>query len=154
MSITDADGATLSETAMNALTEDPPAAAVTRRVTADVYQRFSFDNAGFEQGTRLLFHAGQIVAQTAIDALFVDATVTAVTPNEGAAAGGTDVVITGTNLGGVLGVTFGGQAATLVRALSETRVSCRTPAHAEGTVNVVVTDDSGAKTLTNGFTYE
>lgn len=161
MSIADANGTTLSESALNALTTSVSSPPVMRRLTADVFQRFSYDGTpgkdgvdpAFERGTRQLYYAGQVVPQSAIDALFADATLASIAPATGPAAGGTDVVIIGTNLGGVLGVTFGGVAATMVRATSETRVTCKAPAHAAGAVNVVVTDDSGAVTLTNGFTY-
>lgn len=153
MSIMNEDGATLSETAVNALTSSPPSPPVLRVMTADVFQRFSYDNAGFEEGTRLLFHNGQVVAQSTIDALFADATIASITPATGAAAGSTDVVITGTNFGGVLGVSIGGVAATMVKIVSETTLTCRTGAHAAGAVNVVVTDDSGAVTATGAYTY-
>jgi IPT/TIG domain len=149
-----ANGVALSQADLNALTTSPPAPPVMRKLTADIYQRFSYEATGrFEEGVRLLFASGQIVPQAAIDALFRPATVTAVAPTGGPAAGGTDVVIDGTNLGGVLGVTFGGAAATMVRAVSETKIACRVPAHAAGAVAVVVTDDSGPVTLTGGFTY-
>jgi IPT/TIG domain len=155
MSVTNADGATLSETALNALTANPPTTAPPLRViTEDVYQRYSYDHTGrFESGSRLLFHAGQTVSQAAIDALFADATVDTVSPATGPAAGGTDITITGTNLGGVLGVTVGGVAATMVKSVSETTITCRTPAHATGAVSVVVADDSGTAAKANGFTF-
>lgn len=156
MSVTNKAGATLSEAALNALTAAPPSTApVLRQVTADVYQRYSYPagTGGFERGTRLLFTAGQIVPQAAIDALFADATITSVAPASGPAAGGTDVVINGTNFGGVTAVTVGGVAATLVKVVSETKITCRTPAGTAGAKSVVVTDDSGAVTLANGFTH-
>lgn len=157
MSVTNASGDVLSEAALNALTTAPPAdAPVLRQVTQNIHQRFTYEagSGGFERGSRLLFRTGQVVPQSAIDALFVDATVTGISPATGPVAGGTDVVITGTNLGGVLGVTIGGAAATLVRALDETRVSCRTPAGTAGARDVVVTDDSGPVTAAGAFTYE
>jgi hypothetical protein len=153
MTITNADGTVLSETQLNALTSDPPDTVVMRVIDEDIHQRFSFDNAGFEQGERLLFRAGQTVSQATIDALFADATVTSVSPATGPAAGGTDITITGTNFAGATAVALGGVAATLVVVVDETTITCRTGAHAAGAVNVVVTDDSGAKTLTNGYTY-
>ena len=157
MSVTNAAGAVLSETALNALTAAPTGGVTLRRITQDIYQRYTYEGHkgpnSFERGQRLLFRAGQVVPQSAIDALFADATVTGVSPATGPAAGGTDVVITGTNLGGVLGVTIGGAAATLVRTLDETRVSCRTPAGTAGARDVVVTDDSGPVTRTGGYTY-
>lgn len=153
MSVTNAAGATLSESALNALTT-PVTADPVVTVGQDIIQRFSYEASGkFEKGSRLLFRAGQKVRQATIDALFADATVATVAPATGAAAGGTDITITGTNLGGVLGVSIGGVAATMVRSVSETTLTCRTGAHAAGAVDVVVTDDSGPVTKTNGFTY-
>ena len=81
------------------------------RVTADVYTRHH------DEGTRpsdtrdsvpegsirtVLWKAGTVVSQSQIDALFPPATIAAVTPATGPAAGGTVVTITGTNLDGVL----------------------------------------------------
>jgi IPT/TIG domain len=148
-----ANGARLTEAQLNALTSNPPTPPPMRVMTADVFQAISYPNAGFEGGQRLLFHAGQLVPQAAIDSLFADATIDTVSPATGAAAGGTDITITGSNFGGVSGVTVGGVAATQVRVLSETQIACRTGAHAAGAVPVVVQDDSGPVTKANGFTY-
>jgi len=153
MTITTAAGAPLDEAGLNALTvaatPDPP----LRRFTADVKQRFAFPGGRGERGERLLFRNGQVVPQTVIDVLFLDATIASVTPATGPVAGGTNVTIKGANFGGVSAVSFGGTAATLVAIVDETTLTCRTPAHAAGAVNVVVTDDSGAVTKTGGFTY-
>jgi hypothetical protein len=80
-------------------------------------------------------------------------TVTAISPSSGAAAGGTQVTITGTNFSTGATVTIGG-AATNVSVISSTSIRAITPAHAAGTVNVVVTSSNGQSgTLANGFTY-
>jgi hypothetical protein len=77
-----------------------------------------------------------------------------VSPTGGTTAGGTNVTITGTGFSTGCTVTFGGVAATGVTVVSETSITCTTPAHAAGLVNVVVTDlDSTSGTLTNGFAY-
>jgi hypothetical protein len=157
MSITNEAGQTLTESAMNALTDDVAAPPTMVTVTEDIWQRFTAEGQtgpkAFEAQTRLLFHEGQVVAQSAVDALFADATIDTVLPATGPAAGGTAIKITGTNFGGVSGVTVGGVACTNVRVVSEKVISCTTGAHAAGAVNVVVTDDSGAVTKTNGYTY-
>jgi hypothetical protein len=63
------------------------------------------------------------------------------------------VTISGSNFVSGATVTFGSTQAT-VRSLSSTSISVRTPAHAAGTVNVVVTNPSGqSATLTNGYTF-
>lgn len=74
-------------------------------------------------------------------------------PNTGPAAGGTVVTITGDDLKDVTGVTFGGTAGTALVKDSDESIHVTAPAHAAGAVNVVVTDPSGSKTVTAGFTY-
>lgn len=80
-------------------------------------------------------------------------TVTGIAPNSGPAAGGTAVTITGTQMTGVTGVTFGGVAATAVVVVNDTTVTAVTPAHAIGAVDVVTTDADGSFTSVAGFTY-
>src|SRR4029077_3377430 len=81
-------------------------------------------------------------------------TVTSVTPNNGAAGGGTGGTIGGTGFVSGATVTFGGTAATSVVVVSGTQITATTPAHAAGAVNVVVTNpDTQSGSLTNGFTY-
>lgn len=83
----------------------------------------------------------------------VGPTITAVTPNTGAAAGGTVVTITGTDLWNTSGVTFGGSAGTALVVHSDTSLTVTTPAHATGAVAVVVTTTGGTDTEAGGFTY-
>ena len=78
-------------------------------------------------------------------------TITSITPDDGTTAGGTSVTIAGTNLSGA-SVTFGGTAATGVTATA-TQITCTTPAHAAGAVDVVVTTIGGSATSTGGYTY-
>ncbi len=79
---------------------------------------------------------------------------TTVDPNTGSTAGGTDVTITGSGFTGATEVTFNGVAATNCTVVNDTTITCTTPAHAAGSVNVAVTGPGGTGTLTNGFTYE
>jgi hypothetical protein len=79
-------------------------------------------------------------------------TVGSVSPNSGPAGGGTSVTITGTNFAGGATVTFGGASATNVIIMSATSITARTPAHAAGPVNVVVTTTQSG-VLSNGFSY-
>ena len=81
-------------------------------------------------------------------------TVNAVEPDSGPAAGGTAVTITGDDLTGVTGVTFGGVAATGVSVVDDNTVEAVAPAHAAGAVDVVATDANGTDTLVGGYTYE
>ncbi|MBI5295731.1 MAG: IPT/TIG domain-containing protein [Chloroflexi bacterium] len=78
-------------------------------------------------------------------------TITNIAPNAGPVAGGTTVIITGTNLTGGT-VTFGGLPATCT-VDSATQITCTTPAHAAGPVDVVVTTPGGPATSAGGFTY-
>lgn len=80
-------------------------------------------------------------------------TVASVTPNTGPAAGGTAVTIAGNYFTAASAVTFGGVAATSVVVVTDTQITCATPAKAAGAVAVAVTTPSGTGTLANGFTY-
>ena len=80
-------------------------------------------------------------------------TVNGVTPSTGLTTGGTSTIITGTNFFGTVSVTFGGSAATNVVVTSTTTIACTTPAHAPGSVSVLVTTTSGANPANSLFTY-
>jgi uncharacterized repeat protein (TIGR01451 family) len=79
----------------------------------------------------------------------------ALSPNQGDLAGGTAVTITGGGfVNGSLGVTFGGNAATSVAFVNASTITCVTPAHSAGLVDVVLTNGDGQPTTaTNAFTY-
>ncbi len=85
---------------------------------------------------------------------------TAIAPNSGQEAGGTRVTITGTQFSttGGVSVTFGDKTVSYVSVVDlgdgTCRISCLTPAHAPGTVDVMVTNPGNATgTLVGGFTY-
>jgi hypothetical protein len=81
-------------------------------------------------------------------------TVTLVTASFGPTFGGAHVVVHGTGFLSGAGVTFGGNAATSVNVVNSTTITCVTPAHALGAVNVTVTNTNASTgTLTNGYTY-
>jgi hypothetical protein len=82
-------------------------------------------------------------------------TLISVNPNNGPPTGGTAVTLSGTNFTalGTTTVTFGGTAATAVVVVDATTITCDTPAHVSGTVDVVVTNDFGSGTLVNGYTF-
>lgn len=72
----------------------------------------------------------------------------------GTAAGGTTVVLIGTNFVAGDVVTFGGVTATITHVYSSTRLEVTTPAHNAGSVDVrVVNANSQGNTLPNGYTY-
>ena len=81
-------------------------------------------------------------------------TVTGIAPTSGAAAGGTAVVITGTNFTGATSVLFGSNAATAVIVVSSTKITATSPAGA-GTDDVTVTTPAGTSTASasDKFTY-
>lgn len=133
-------------------------------LTADVYKTEHFDEGNVGAGAvndgsvigsikTLAFKAGTELRQSQIDALFRTATIGTATPATGPAAGGTAVVLTGTDLDGVTAVTVGGVAATALVVVSPREIHFTTPAHAAGAVSIVLTDDSGTVTKTNAFTY-
>ena len=80
-------------------------------------------------------------------------TVTSVTPSSGNIAGGTSVVIAGTNLTGASSVKFGTTAATDVVVNSATQIHATAPAHAAGAVSVTVTTGNGTSSTNSLYTY-
>ena len=81
-------------------------------------------------------------------------TVTSVSPNNGPAAGGTAITISGTNFVSGATATLGGTAATNVVVVNSTTITATTAAHAAGAVTVTVTNpDTQSGSLTNGYTY-
>ncbi len=78
-----------------------------------------------------------------------------IVPDEGPETGGTAVIITGSEFadGGTTSVTFGGAAATDVVVVGPTTITCITPLHAAGAVDMFVSNDFGSDTLSDGFTY-
>ncbi|MER7759462.1 IPT/TIG domain-containing protein [Streptomyces sp. NPDC097619] len=159
MGLYNAAGARITKTGFPATPVSDP----LLRVTADVYATRTHD-----EGTRpfdsrdavpegsiktLKYKAGAILRQSQVDALFPPATVAAVSPATGPAAGGTVVTITGSNLDGVDSVKFGATAGTNLRVFSSGRLQVTTPAGSAGAVNVIVGDEAGAVTKTAGFTY-
>jgi hypothetical protein len=80
-------------------------------------------------------------------------TITNISPATGASTGGTALTITGTNFYGTPTVTIGGNAAT-VSDVTSTTITATTPTHANGTVDVTVTNpDNQFVTAPFSFTY-
>jgi hypothetical protein len=80
-------------------------------------------------------------------------TVTAISPTSGSTAGGTTVVLTGTNFASGATLTIGGVAATGVTVLSATSLRAVTGARAAGAADVVVAVGTLSATLVRGYTY-
>ncbi|WP_167162983.1 IPT/TIG domain-containing protein [Streptomyces sp. MBT27] len=159
MGLFKADGSRITKAAF-------PTTAVAdpeRVVTADIYATRPHDLGTRPTDSRdaipegsirtLAFKAGAVLRQSQIDRLFPAATITAVNPATGVAAGGTVVTLTGTNLDGVADVKFGSATGTSLKVISANRIQVTTPAGTAGAVNVVANDDAGPVTKTNGFTY-
>jgi hypothetical protein len=80
---------------------------------------------------------------------------TSCTPSSGTSSGGDSVTLLGSDgFTGATGATFGGTAATNFTVVDDAHITCTTPTHAAGAINIVVTlIDTGTVTLTSGFTY-
>ena len=111
--------------------------------------------AGSNSATASLNSAGPWVMQmvTFTAATGPAPTVTSISPNNGPAAGGTPVTITGTNFASGASLTIGGAAATNVVVVSSTQITATTPAGTAGAATVTVTANGQAASLANGFTY-
>lgn len=88
-------------------------------------------------------------------------TIASVVPSSGSPRGGTSVTINGTNFISGAVVKFGGtfgNFATSVTFVNDTKITCITPAHAAGQVDVLVENIPGdpnfTGTLVNGFNYQ
>ena len=83
-------------------------------------------------------------------------TLTTIAPTSGPIAGGTALTLTGAGFdnAGTVSVVVGGQNATSIVVVSDTTVTCVTPAHAAGAATVEISNDTGTATLANAFTYE
>jgi uncharacterized cupredoxin-like copper-binding protein len=81
--------------------------------------------------------------------------VSTLSASRGLPAGGNDVTISGAGFNGavVSTVTFGGTAATNIRIVNPITMIVTAPAHAAGTVDVVVTVGGASTTLHGGYTY-
>lgn len=81
--------------------------------------------------------------------------VTAITPNVGALAGGTTVTITGTNLKAITKIEFGvNQGTSVVINSAGTSLTVVTPSRVSvGLVNVTLTGPGGVTIVPNGFEY-
>jgi Putative amidase domain/IPT/TIG domain len=85
--------------------------------------------------------------------------VRAVSPATGGVTGANTVTVRGTGLGDVKSVTFGGQAATIAKGATATKITALVPAalnYQPATVDVALLDAKGATvaTLTGGYSYQ
>ena len=80
--------------------------------------------------------------------------VTTVSPQQGTAAGGTNMTISGSNFKSGASVALGGAICQTVVVVSSSQITCVTSAHFPAAVDVVVTNiDQQSGTLLQGYTY-
>jgi MYXO-CTERM domain-containing protein len=80
-------------------------------------------------------------------------TVSSVSPNNGPAAGGTSIIISGTDFTNATAVTLGGNAVSALTVLDATSISATTPAGISGPQDVVVTTAGGTGIGAGLFNY-
>ncbi|MBN2239846.1 MAG: S8 family serine peptidase [Dehalococcoidales bacterium] len=81
--------------------------------------------------------------------------VTGVNPNHGPSTGNTAVTVSGTNFKDGASVLFGGSIAGDVDVVSANQITCTTPSHFPGLVDIkVINPDDAEDTLLNAFTYD
>lgn len=159
MAIIDSAGNKLTKAQLLALTTSVPQPPVVK-FTAPIWETTAFyGGKDFDDGSKSkrskLFVVGQEVSQDVIDKMYADsvASFTSITPATGGIAGGTAVTIIGSGFAGTRGVLIGGVAATSFKVVSDTKITCKTAAHAAGVVPVVIQDASGDVTAATAFTY-
>ena len=74
-------------------------------------------------------------------------------PVRGLTLGGALITVTGSNFNATSSVIIGGVAATNVVQVNGNTITCNTPAHAPGLVNITVNGAYGTSTIANAFTY-
>ncbi|MBU3867072.1 Ig-like domain repeat protein [Streptomyces sp. 4503] len=79
--------------------------------------------------------------------------VTDVSPSTGSVAGGETIILTGTGLTFVTGVTIGGVPAASFESYSDTLLAVVTPPGVPGPADITVTTAGGSVTVPGGFTY-
>jgi hypothetical protein len=81
--------------------------------------------------------------------------VSLVSPSQGSTAGGTIVTIAGSGFSGATAVSFGGTSASSYTVNSAVQITATSPAHAAGTVDVIITTSYGSSPAVAGdhFTY-
>lgn len=106
-------------------------------------------------GVQTLPSASRQAAAGAVALVGTLPAITSLAPATGLPAGGTPVVITGTNFTGATAVTFGGVPGTGLVVNSATQITVTTPAHAVGTVDVQVTTPVGTSlnSVADDFVY-
>lgn len=79
--------------------------------------------------------------------------ISALSPTTGQTTGGTTVTLTGSYFTDATAVTFDGIEGTNLIVLNDTTATVVSPAHAAGSVDVVITTPGGSMKLSHGYTY-
>lgn len=112
---------------------------------------------GIAPGREAALMNGYVAATAASNAACLAPTgpaIASISPASGGSAGGQSVTIAGSGFVAGATVTIGGSPATNVSVANATTITARTPAHALGIVQVVVTNPSnGTAVLPAGYTY-
>lgn len=94
-----------------------------------------------------------VTANAAFNYFVPPPTLTAVVPNNGRLAGGTQIAVTGTNFGLGSSVTIDGNNCLGVNRVSDTTLVCTTPPGTAGAKTVAVVSGAQTATQNNAFTY-
>ena len=105
------------------------------------------------QADNSLYGPGAAYVFTGLGPVVVAPAITGISPTSGRTAGGTSVIITGSDFTGAPAVTFSGVAATDVTVVDSTTITCTTPAGSAGSASVVVTTPLGSNAANTLFTY-
>ncbi len=152
--LTNASGTRLKASTFPVTNELDPHVVITEPVYEVGPYPGEFPDQTVGSQRRLAYKPGDVLRQSQVAMLFETPVIGAVSPNTGAAAGGTSVVSTGEHLDGVTSVTFGGTPGTNLVILSPTQIRVDTPAHSSGSVTVTVTGDQATPTSKpNAFVY-
>lgn len=128
------------------------------KAAAMVPPRPILDDIGLDYGTYAgqLGRTGVIAPKSAYPDKTSAPSVASVTPATGLAAGGTPVTVLGMGFTGATTVKFGGTNATALVVVDANTITCTSPAHAPGTVDVQVTTPNGVSpvgTAADNFVY-
>ena len=120
----------------------------TTGVTPGSYYVYGITNDGVNP--QVSAYSGGTLTVNAVPVI----SVSGISPNAGALAGGTSVTISGSNFQSGATVTFDGITASSIVFVDSGTLTASTPAHAAGSVDVKVTNpDLTSDTLIGGFTY-
>jgi hypothetical protein len=93
-----------------------------------------------------------MVGQMIVNAVAAGPTISTLFPTSGPAAGGTTVIISGSNFQNGASVSFDSTPAASVNVTSSSSISVVTPSHGAGAVTVMVSNPDG-QSATSTFTY-